>query len=149
MELVNEMHDFASTKDVSGFQPEHTREADGSRNPETSLVMSEAMETLCLLLSPFAPHIADELWETLGKSGSTYQAEWPDWDREAAKEEQITVVVQVNGKVRDKLDIPAGTPDSELERLALASGRVQVYFEDKQVRKVIVVPGRLVNIVVG
>lgn len=133
MEMVNDMYAFERTLE------------DGAK----SAVMSEAIENLILLLAPITPHIADEMWESLGKPGFTFNVGWPAWDEDAAKEERITVVVQVNGKVRDKLEVEPGTPGPELERLALESERVQSYFEGKQVRKVIVVPGRLVNIVVG
>ena len=102
-----------------------------------------------LLLAPFAPHLADELWEQLGKTGSTYHATWPAYDAAVAAEDEITLVVQVNGKVRDRLTVAPDTPGEELERLALASGRVTELLDGKQVRKVIVVPGKLVNVVIG
>ena len=82
-------------------------------------------------------------------SASLFDASWPQGDQEIAKEDEITLVVQVNGKVRDRLMVAAGTPDDELERLALAARRVQPHLEGKSVRKVVVVPNKLVNIVVG
>ena len=113
-----------------------------------ALVFSEAVENLLLLLSPFAPHIADELWERLGKRGSTYLASWPEADPEWVREEEITIVVQVNGKLRDRLLVPADISEEELKARALASPKVRRYVDGKEVRRIVVVPRRLVNIVV-
>jgi leucyl-tRNA synthetase len=131
MELVHGLSDYAA-------------EADASR-----AVLSEALEHLILLLSPFAPHLCDELWEQMGGAGSVYQQCWPTWNDEIAKEVDVTVVVQVNGKLRDRLEVPAGTAREELERLAKASPKVLPYLEGKQIRQVVVVPDRLVNLVVS
>jgi leucyl-tRNA synthetase len=93
--------------------------------------------------------MADELWERLGRQGSAYHAAWPDYDERVAAEEEITLVVQVNGKVRDRLTIPADTPDDALRQMALASEKVREMLDGKQVRSVVVVPRRLVNVVIG
>ncbi|MFQ6096884.1 MAG: class I tRNA ligase family protein, partial [Armatimonadota bacterium] len=93
MELVNEMDAFARENDLD--------------EPSARAVYSEAMEKITLLLSPFAPHLADELWARLGKQGSTYTQAWPTFDPEVAREEEIEVVVQINGKVRDRLQVSA------------------------------------------
>ncbi len=132
MELVNEMQLFSRQM---------------GNSEQAGAALSEAMECAVLLLSPFAPHLADELWRTIGKEGSTHSAEWPSFDAEIAKEEQITLVVQVNGKVRDRVMVAADATDDELRELALASERVRAHTAGKEIRKVIVVPGRLVNIV--
>jgi leucyl-tRNA synthetase len=100
------------------------------------------------LLSPYAPHICEELWQRLGEPELIAHAEWPGWDPELARDETITIVVQVNGKKRDELQVEQNTEDSELERLALASENAQRFLDGKEPKKVIVVPGRLVNIVV-
>jgi leucyl-tRNA synthetase len=131
MELVNAM------TELSGRASE----------PGLSASYSEACEQLTLLLAPFAPHISDELWSRLGKHDSVHRAQWPSWDEAIAAEEQITVVVQVNGRLRDRLTVAPGTPEKELESQALASPRVASHLQGKSVRKVIVVPDRLVNIV--
>lgn len=107
----------------------------------------EAVDNLLLLLAPIAPHITEELWAQRGKPYSIHQQPWPQWDPEIAKEESITLIVQVNGKVRDRIEAPAGTPDEELKALALASENVQKHLEGQTPRKVIVVKGTLVNIV--
>ena len=107
----------------------------------------EAVETLLLLLAPFTPHIAEELWHRMGKRQSIHLQPWPEWNEEAAAEETITLVVQVNGRVRDRIEVPAGIDDAEAERLARESESVRRHTEGKEMVKVIVVPGRLVNIV--
>ena len=107
----------------------------------------EAVEKLLLLMAPFTPHIAEELWHRLGREESIHLQRWPAWDAEAAAEERITLVVQVNGRVRDRIEVPAGIEDAEAERLARASESVQRHTEGQEIVKVIVVPGRLVNVV--
>ncbi|MBS1721675.1 MAG: leucine--tRNA ligase [Armatimonadetes bacterium] len=108
---------------------------------------SEALETLVLLLAPGAPHSADELWSSLGKEGFTYHASWPLSDPKLAKDDVLTVAVQVNGKLRDTVTLPADASKELMETEALASGKVQAHLEGLTVRKVIVIPGKLVNIV--
>jgi len=136
---------------------EYTNELSAYRNavanreptPVQAYLISEALETLPILFSPITPHMADEWWERLGKEGFTFNQCWPEYDPEVAKEEQITVVVQVNGKIRDKLQVSPETPSGELERLALASARVQNELNGRVPQKVVVVPQKLVNIVVS
>jgi leucyl-tRNA synthetase len=107
------------------------------------------LETFVLLLSPFAPHLAEELWRALGNSGTLANEPWPPYDPELTKAEEIEVPVQVNGKVRARLKVPAGIDNAALEQAALADAGVRAHLEGKKVRKVIVVPQKLVNIVVG
>ncbi len=111
------------------------------------LAVSEALEVMILMISPLAPHTADELWEGLGRTGFTYQQDWPKADPELAKLETIEIAIQVNGKLRDTLEIAADASKEELEEAAKNSAKVQVHLDGKTIRKVIVVPGRLVNIV--
>jgi leucyl-tRNA synthetase len=108
----------------------------------------EVVTTFLRLLSPYAPHLCEELWQRLGHSELIAHAEWPQWDPELARDELVTIVVQVNGKRRDELQVEHGTGEDELERLALASENARRHMEGKEPKKVIVVPGRLVNIVV-
>jgi leucyl-tRNA synthetase len=108
----------------------------------------EAVETLLLLMAPSAPHFAEELWARLGKPYSIHQQPWPKWDEELVKEEQITLVVQVNGKVRDRLQVPADIDEERAKELALASKRVKAHIDGKRVERIIYVPGKLVNVVV-
>ena len=109
---------------------------------------SEIVESFLRLLSPYAPHICEEVWRKLGNDELIAHAEWPSWDPELARDETITIVVQVNGKKRDELQVERETEKDELERLALASENAQKFIDGKDPKKVIVVPGRLVNIVV-
>ena len=108
----------------------------------------EAVENLLLLMAPFTPHIAEELWTRTGRPRSIHLQSWPRWDEAVAAEETITLVVQVNGKVRDRLQVPAGIGEEEAKEKALASEGAQRHTAGKEVIKVIYAPGRLVNIVV-
>ena len=107
----------------------------------------EAVRSLVLLVAPTCPHIAEELWEFIGGGYSVHQQPWPAWSEELAKEEAITLIVQINGKVRDRLTVPAGLPDDELKKLALESEGAKRYTEGLTVVNAIVAGGRLVNIV--
>jgi leucyl-tRNA synthetase len=107
------------------------------------------METLVLLLSPLAPHIAEELWQALGHKGTLAYEPWPTYDEKYARDEMIELAVQINGKVRDHVVVAADTAGPELERMALADTKIRKYLEGRTVRKVIVIPRRLINIVVS
>jgi leucyl-tRNA synthetase len=107
----------------------------------------EAIRSLVMLLAPFAPFISEELWYELGGEFSVHQRPWPEYDPQLARAECITLVAQVNGKVRDRIEVDADISSQEMERVALLSPRVQANLEGKSVSKVIVVPGKLVNIV--
>jgi leucyl-tRNA synthetase len=108
---------------------------------------AEAVETLLLLLAPMAPHISEELWSRRGKPYSIHQQPWPDFDPALVAAEIIELPVQVDGKLRDRLVVAPGTAPDEIERLALASEKVQAYLKGRAPRKVVQIPGRLVNIV--
>jgi leucyl-tRNA synthetase len=130
-ELINELH---------RLEPELAT-GDGPA------VLREAIETLMLLLNPFAPHLCEELWQRLGHEGGLVEAPWPTADAEAAREEQVELAVQVNGKVRGRITLPREATEEEARRLALADARVKMHLDGKQVTKVVVVPGRLVSVV--
>jgi leucyl-tRNA synthetase len=106
------------------------------------------IETLALLLAPFAPHMAEELWERLGHQESIFTAKWPGFDEEKMKKETITLVLQVNGKVRSTVSVPINSDDEALKAAALADGNVRRHLDSKQIVKVIVVKNKLVNVVV-
>ena len=108
----------------------------------------EAVDTLLLLLAPSAPHITEELWQRTGNEYSIHNQSWPQWDEELAREEEITLVVQVNGKLRDRITVPVSITEVEAQKLARDSQRVKTYLEGKEVVRTIYVPGKLVNIVV-
>ena len=114
-----------------------------------SPVWDDAVRTLTLMMAPIFPHISEEMWHRLGNEGSVHVQSWPVGDAEKAKDDEVTVVVQVNGKVRDKLTAAPGAPKDALESQALALSSIQKWIDGKTVRKVIVVPDKLVNIVIG
>ncbi len=131
MELINA---------VSRFSPQ--QESDRA-------VVQEALETACLLLSPVVPHITSALWQALGQTGQIIDADWPIADESAMIQDEIQYIVQVNGKLRDRILVAANADQATIEQLAQAGESVHRHIEGKTVRKIIVVPGRLVNIVVG
>jgi leucyl-tRNA synthetase len=109
---------------------------------------NEAIDILLRLMAPVAPHIAEELWMRIGNAYSIHQQPWPVADETLAAEEEVELVIQVNGKLRDKVTVPVDADESTLRELALNSERVLDFVGNKTVRKVIVVPGKLVNVVV-
>jgi leucyl-tRNA synthetase len=115
---------------------------------EKNPVFSEAVETLLLCLSPFAPHLADELLEGLGFSQAAFEMSWPVADEEIAKEDEIELPVQINGKVRARITIAADAEEDFVKQAALQTPEVQAQLDGKEPRRVIVVPGRMVNVVV-
>ena len=136
MELVNELYLFTDAQ----------RSASSEQGPA---VAREAIESLVLLVSPFAPHTAEEIWEHYGHQAGLSAARWPTVDEAAAKAESIVVPVQVNGKVRGRISASPDASEAELERLALADPAVRLHLEGKTVKKVVVAKGRLVSVVVG
>jgi leucyl-tRNA synthetase len=112
-------------------------------------VWNQAIRSLVLMMAPIFPHAAEELWHRQGNTSSVHKQRWPDGDPEIAKADEITVVVQINGKVREKLVVAPGTVAAELERQALELENVRKWLDGKQVQRVIVVPDKLVNVVVG
>lgn len=115
---------------------------------KNSPIYAEGVQTLVIMLAPFAPHIAEELWQSLGNSGSIHTQTWPSFDPGALVAEEITLVIQINGKKRADIPVPAQADKAELEKYARESEVVQRYTEGKEIKKVIVVPGKLVNFVV-
>jgi leucyl-tRNA synthetase len=118
---------------------------DAAKSEEMS---RELAETVVRLVAPFAPHIAEELWSRLGHAESVANAPWPQADERYLVQETITVVLQVNGRLRDRLEVPADSTEEDLQQYALNSDKVQAHVEGKTIRKVVVVPGKLVNVVV-
>ena len=108
---------------------------------------NDSIKTLALLMSPITPFLAEEIWEKRGGAFSVHQQPWPQWDADLAAEETITLVVQVNGRLRDRIEVPAGISEDDAKTTALDSPRASAHTEGKQIRRVIYVPGRLVNIV--
>ncbi len=110
---------------------------------------AEAMEIFTTLIAPFAPHLAEEFWHQLGHEGSVADAAWPAWDEAAIKDDTVKYPVSFNGKSRFVIEVPADTDRKEVERLALENPAAAKWLEGKSVKKVIVVPGKIVNVVVG
>ncbi|HWR51762.1 MAG TPA: leucine--tRNA ligase [Bryobacteraceae bacterium] len=108
----------------------------------------EILETMILMLAPFVPYVTQELWEELGREGLVFRQPWPEYDAEAAKEDELEIPVQINGKVRGRIRVAPGTAKDALETSALGDDKIQGYIQGKQVVKIIVVPDKLVNVVV-
>ncbi|MFH0956088.1 MAG: class I tRNA ligase family protein, partial [Candidatus Falkowbacteria bacterium] len=107
-----------------------------------------ATEKFLIILAPFAPHLAEELWSELGHKQSIFKEKWPEYDPAMVKDETINLVIQVNGKVRDNIEVSADISEEEAEKIALESEKIKKWLEKKEVKKVIFVKGKLVNIVV-
>ncbi|WP_422691248.1 leucine--tRNA ligase [Clostridium thermosuccinogenes] len=130
MELVNALYKYDS--DV----------------PQKNLkFMKEVIADLIRLLAPFAPHFAEEMWEQLGYEYSIFNQKWPEWDKNALVKDTIEIAIQVNGTVRSKADVPSNADNSEVEKIALADEKIKPFIDGKEIKKVIIVKNRLVNIV--
>lgn len=126
-----------------------TRFLESNTDETNQAVVHEALESVILILAPIVPHFCHALWNHLGHEGAVMDANWPQVDEAALAQDSILIVLQVNGKLRDKIEVAKDIAKEELEQAALASEAVQRFCEGKTVRKVIVVPGRLVNVVVS
>lgn len=131
MELVNEVYKYK----------------ENDKEKINSELITKALETILVLLCPFAPHMTDELWSVLGNKTSIHDAKWPKYDSKALVKEEIEIVIQVNGKVRDRSKVNKNTSKDELEEIALNNDKVKSFIDGKKIIKVICVPGKLVNIV--
>ncbi|HWP23146.1 MAG TPA: class I tRNA ligase family protein, partial [Candidatus Binatia bacterium] len=112
-------------------------------------VIREGIEALIVLLAPFVPHVANELWEQLGHAEPLERVPWPGYSEAALEEEKLLIVVQVNGRVRAKITVPAGQPREQIETEALNDPKVKAFLDGKRIEKLVYVPGRLINIVAG
>jgi leucyl-tRNA synthetase len=113
-------------------------------------VYRNVWEQFITILSPYAPHIAEEIWqEKLGKSTSIMKAEWPEWNEELIVEDVVTIVIQINGKLRDRIEMKKDSDEESVKKKALSREKIQEYTSGKEIRKIIYVPNRLLNIVVS
>jgi len=119
------------------------------RSDLTSDAWNEAVSNLVAMMAPITPYLSEELWETTGHESSVHTQSWPEWDESLAADETITLVVQVNGRLRDRIEVPVGIEEDTAKETALSSPKIQPHIQGKDVSKVIYVPGRLVNIVAG
>ena len=126
---------------------EHTNYLLAVRESVEEEAWAEALQTFALLLAPLAPHHAEELWAAIGEPYSVHEQAWPGYDESLIVEEEITLIIQVNGKLRDRIGTAADISEDTAKELALSSEKVQPYVEGKNLRKAVYVPGRLVNIV--
>jgi leucyl-tRNA synthetase len=149
MELVNELYAFCARPGCTliGREAGDPGSVGTAVRSEAVAVLKEAVEALTLMISPFAPHMAEELWERLGHPDGITAAGWPKYDEAVARAEQIVVPVQVNGKVRARLSVPADIPEEALRELALKDPLVVKHLEGKGIKKVVVANGRLVSVV--
>ncbi len=115
---------------------------------KNAAVINEAINSMVIMLAPFIPHAAEELWQAMGGSGSVHEQQWPKYDPAALVKDEIEIVIQINGKVREKIIIPSGLTQKETEETAMKNDKVKTMLEGKNIVKVIGVPGKLVNIVV-
>ena len=117
-------------------------------SPSGLAVVREALEAIVLMLSPIVPHICHELWHVLGHESAAIDQRWPAFDESALEQDMVEIVVQVNGKLRGRISVAAGADNDAVSALALADENVRRFVADKTIRKTIVVPGKLVNVVV-
>lgn len=139
MELVNEIYAYISKTPPS--DPSGTRDTDEAE-------LRKAVEVSVILLAPFVPHIAEEMWERMGNKESVFKAEWPGYDKEALSQDRITMVVQINSKVRARIEVPSAASDDEIKKTVFENPLVNKWTQGKPPKKFIIVKGRLVNLVV-
>uniref|UniRef100_UPI0038BB58D7 leucine--tRNA ligase n=1 Tax=Aminipila butyrica TaxID=433296 RepID=UPI0038BB58D7 len=130
MEMVNEMYRYKEIEDINLG------------------LLKAAVENLVLILSPFTPHICEEMWQSLGHEGSVYKMSWPTYDPAAMVRDTVEIVIQINGKVKEKMNVANGLSKEELEKLAMDSDKIKTLTEGKTIAKIIAVPNKLLNIVV-
>jgi len=128
---------IASFMEFVNFAQEHKKE-----------IGKKTLERMLLLLAPFAPHISEELWHVTGHKNSIFEEKWPQYDKRLVKEEKITLVIQINGKVRDKIEVLSGISKEEAKKLALKQKKVQNWIGGKDIKKVIFVSDKLINFVI-
>ncbi len=148
MELVNELYAF-SDGTAHGAPSRNEPPAGKVERPQTIAVLREAIDALVLMISPFAPHTAEEMWQMLGHVGTLDTVSWPAFDAEVARAAEVTVPVQVNGKLRARITAPIDAAEDQLRELALADAAIRAYTDGKTIRKVVVAKGPLVSIVVS
>jgi len=136
MELVNEL--YAHEESVQR----------GAEPPVPPALIADVQDKLVLMLAPFAPYLAAELWETVGQKSNLLREPWPQYDPALAKEDEVEMAVQVNGKIRSRITVSADAEEAQIKDAALADAKVRAAIGDKSIEKVLVVKGRLMNVVV-
>jgi leucyl-tRNA synthetase len=150
MELVNSLHAFEASsagRAAAGAERAAAGAERAAAGAERAALLREAVETVILLLGPFCPHLAEELWSQLGHTQSVFSQRWPEADQTALARTEVTMVVQVDGRVRGRLVVEVDAPDARVQALALADDRVRPWVAGRRVDRVVVVPNRLINVV--
>jgi leucyl-tRNA synthetase len=147
MELVNVVYGFCEKQDLVLHTSGEVRSSQLA-TIETRAVLREALEVLVLMLSPFTPHLCEELWERMGHTAGVGQQDWPTFDDSVAQADEIVIPVQVNGKLRGRLTVPADVSEEVLQEAALTEETVRAHTANKTILRVVVVKRKLVNIVV-
>jgi leucyl-tRNA synthetase len=142
MELVNALHAFEPASDRA-----ESSYGDTVPSGERAALLREAVETMLLLLGPFSPHVTEELWSLLGHEASLFKQSWPIADPAALARKEVTVILQVDGKVRSRLTVDVDAAEATVQQLALSDAKVQLWLQGRAVDRVVVVPNRLVNVV--
>ena len=119
-----------------------------SLDTRKSMVLGYCVKKLTQLLAPFAPHLSEELWSIIGQEESVFKSQWPTYDKDALQEQEVTFVVQVNGKLRASMSLPINISEGEAKKLALSNERVKKFLEGKNLIKSIFVQNKLINLVV-
>jgi leucyl-tRNA synthetase len=145
--ITGDLETFRFNTSIAALM-EHTNYLQAIRGKVGDDEWRDALRSLVLAIAPFAPHHAEEMWATMGE-GSVHEQSWPEWDESLIAADEITLIVQVNGKLRDRIEAPADISEEAAKELALASEKVKAHMDGKEIRKSIYVPGRLVNLVVG
>jgi leucyl-tRNA synthetase len=148
MELVNELYQFSDQHTAAGASGKRSDAHAAEERPGTRAVLKEAIEALILMLAPFTPHMAEELWEALGHTGGIAFAPWPVFDPVVARADEVVIPVQINGKIRGRVTVPADCSEDEIRAAALADASVAGHLAGRSVVKVIVAKGKLVSIVI-
>mgnify|MGYP002012637962 FL=1 len=146
MELVNDLYGYCENMKLGPMASDPDRSMTEASSASLAVVQ-EGTEALVLLLSPFTPHLAEELWEAMGHDDGVELAGWPEYDESVARAEELVLPVQVNGKVRARMTVPIDTPDGTLKEMALSQPQVRAHTEGKEIRRVVLVQRKLVSIV--
>ncbi|MDQ3795288.1 MAG: leucine--tRNA ligase, partial [Actinomycetota bacterium] len=146
--VTEDLEDFRFNTAIAALM-EHTNYLLAIKDEAGEERWNDALRTFATVLAPFAPHHAEEMWAAMGEAYSVHEQAWPGWDESLIAAEEITLVVQVNGKLRDRIGAPADITEEDAKELALSSARVRTHVEGRELKKSVYVPGRLVNLVVG
>ena len=148
--VTGDLDRFKYNTAISTLMEYTTQISEQYREGQVSVnVWTTALDNLLIMMSPIVPHLTEEMWESIGNSFSIHKQEWPKYDSDLATYDEITLVVQVNGKLRDRIQAPADLEEERAKQMAFSSEKVEGYLQGKKVKKIIYIKGRLINIVVS